>query len=279
MKLKFLISGIILMTLCGFIGAEEKVFLRWAETPDALKKQWAGRYEIKQFPDAPDGKFCIVSDNQSPVVSLSFIPVKPDKQYILSGNLKSLGKTPSIAHIGLIMFDKNKKQIDPLNANVVSATATELAVPAKKGDKTILIKDAKGWKISVIYGVAFNAMPDFSDLPNCDIVPGVLKIIPRGDVAEVQLNTPLNKDYPAGTKLREHQFGAGFYIYPAFNGGKVPEQWRNYSGTLGMAKPGESSHSLLRPGTAFVRIIVLPNYRQAKGAAMAVTDLKLIEKN
>lgn len=254
----------------GLIAEEELV--KWSADADALKKEWAGKVEYQEM----DGKLCGVIDNSSYIVSKNFIPVEPGKKYTLSGTFKSLGTKPSRVYYGFICYCKDKKTVETTHSNVVPDSAATLAAECNKGDKKIVIKANKAWKPN--YAAAFNAKDDFSDLPNREIVYKTVKITPQGEngeTMEVELSAPLTKSYPAGTPVRAHSPAYGTFIYTAICGSLVPAEWKTYTGTASIAEPGKMSYKLLRPGTAFVKIIILPNYGKKGDEKMVFTDLNL----
>ena len=236
----------------------------------ALKKEWNGKIKCETI----DGELCAVVDNKSTITSRKFTPVEAGKKYVLSGSFKSLGKAPSKVYYGFICYDKKKRQISSLHSNVVNGTATTLAEACKKGDKVLVIKANKKWRKGN-YAIAFNAKDDFSDLPNREILYKISKITPKGVNMEVQFSVPLNKVYPAGTKVRVHSASYGTYLYTTIVGEAMPKTWKTYSKSATLAKPGQMGRQYFRPGTAFVRILILPNYGKKKDEKIAFKDLTL----
>ena len=235
-----------------------------------VKKEWNGAIKCEKI----DGQICAVIDNKKHVTSKKFTPVKAGKKYILSGSFKSLGKAPSKVYYGFICYDKKKRQINSMHSNVIKGTATSLAKACKKGDKVLVVKANKKWKRGN-YAVAFNVKDDFSDLPNREVVYKISKVVPKGADIEVQLPKPLRKAYPAGTKVRLHNNSYGYYLYTAVVGNAMPKTWKSYNKSASLAKPGQMGWQYLRPGTAFVKVVILPNYSKKKDEKLAFKDLKL----
>ena len=236
----------------------------------ALKKEWNGAIKCEKI----DGKLCAVVDNNKTITSKKLTPVKAGKKYILSGSFKSLGKAKSKVYYGFICYDKKKRQINSMHSNVIKGTATSLAKACKKGDKVLVVKANKKWKKGN-YAIAFNAKDNFSDLPNREVVYKISKVVPKGADIEVQLPKPLRKAYPAGTKVRLHNNSYGYYLYTAVVGNAMPKTWKSYNKSASLAKPGQMGWQYLRPGTAYVRVVILPNYRKKKDEKLAFKDLKL----
>jgi len=254
--------------------AKKKVVKKGLSASDkalqALKKEWNGKIKCETI----DGKLCAVVDNRTYISSKKFTPVKAGKKYVLSGTFKSLGKAPSKVYYGFICYDKKKRKISTLHSNVILGTATTLAKACKKGDKILVIKANKKWKKGR-YAIAFNAKDDFSDLPNREIVYKITKVIPKGANMEVLLPAPLKKAYPAGTKVRKHTSSYGSYLYTTICAKKMPNSWKSYSASATLAKPGQMGWKFLRPGTAFVKVVILPNYGKKKDEKLAFKDLSL----
>lgn len=266
-KMFGIVAGVsALFMASGLIAGEE---IKWGEDAAALKKVWSGKIKYENI----DSKLCGVIDNKSSITSKKLVPVEAGKKYTLSGTFKSLGKVSSKVYYGFICYDKNKKQIVPQHSNVIIGSGTMLAQACKKGDKILVIKANKKWKKNHI--VAFDVKDDFSDLPNRKLAFKIAKIVPKGENMELELTAPVSKAYPAGTKLRAHTYACGYYIYTTICGPYIPNTWKTYSGTAVLAKPGQMSHQLLRPGTAFVRVVILPNYGKKKDEKLALKDLKL----
>ena len=253
---------------------------KWAENPDTLKKQWGGKYAVEKVPGAPGDAQCLVVDNINKLLLKKFIPVDPAKTYTLSGQFKSLGKVQSRVFFGFVTYDKNKKYIQTINSNVISGTYAELAAPAKAGDKSLTVKNAVNWKahrIPRFFRVAFNAKKDFSDLPNYDTSLGIKKVEKKDDVTVAELTGPLKKSYPAGTGVRVHHAGCGFYLYSVLANQKIPAEWKQYSKKVTVADSGQAGGQYFRQGTAFVQILILANFGQKKDAKLAITEIKLTD--
>ena len=159
----------------------------------------------------------------------------------------------------------------------IAKTDTVLTADVVKGAKQIKIKDGSNWKTGSVYCVAFNTKADLSDLPNNDLSRNNIKAIKKeGDVTVLTLVRAVNKNYKAGTAVREHR-AAGTFIYTAAANKTVPEIWTKFSGKIsGEHKAGATPGHKFRAGTKFVKIVLLANYRTPKGR-LAVDDLELKE--
>jgi len=264
-----IVAGVSALFMASGLIAGEETLLKWDADAASLKKTWNGKIK---YEDA-DGKLCGIVDDRSYITSKKIMPVEVGKKYILTGTFKSLGEAPSRVYYGFICYDKNKKSILTYHSNVILNSGTTLAQECKKGDKTLLIKANKNWAKNYI--IAFNAKDDFSDLPNREVIFKIVKVVPKGENMELELSKPVSKAYSAGTKVRAHTSACGSYIYTTLVGAPMPKDWKTYSKTATVGKPGQMGWQTLRPGTAFVRIIILPNYSKKKDEKLAFKDLTL----
>ena len=267
------ILGIVVGTAALFMAnglfAEDANLVTWGSDAKALEKEWNGKIKYEEV----DGKLCGVVDGRSYITSKQFIPIESGKKYILSGSFKSLGDELSRTYYGFITYDKNKREIRTYHSNTIPGTETTLAQECKEGDKTVVIKANKKWKAG--YAIAFNTKDDFSDLPNYETVYKITKVTPEGDNMQLELSSAVRKEYPADTKVRMHTATCGTYIYTTIIGSKIPKEWKNYSKSITLGKPGQMGWQFFRPGTAFVKILILPNYDKKKDEKMMFTDLSL----
>jgi hypothetical protein len=264
-----IVAGVSVFFMTSGLIAGEESLVKWDADASVLQKQWVGKIKYENL----DGKLCGVVDNKNGILSKKFIPIEAGKKYTLAGTFKSLGEAPSKVYYGFRCYDKKKRQVAHYYSNVILGSATTLAQECKKGDKTIIIKANKKWKKN--QAIAFNVKDDFSDLPNRDIIYKITKVTLQGGNMELQLSTPAKKEYSAETKVRMHSPSYGSYIYTTIVGAKMPKTWKTYSKSASLAKPGQMGWKFLRPGTAFVRIVILPNYNKKKDEKVAFTDLSL----
>ena len=199
--------------------------------------------------------------------SPGFIEVDTAKAYQLSAWLKSIGTAKSTCYIGLAMYTAKKRSIQRPYVTIQKGTLTELAVAVKAGDKVLKIKDCSKWNTKNIKRtqVAFGANKDYSDLPNFNVSNIAVKLRKKGKIYELTLRSPIKRDYPAGTKIRQHYAGGG-YQYCAASGKTAPDKWTKYNAVVkGLAKYGAPDKQFW-PGTKYVKILVIVNYRAKKGS-------------
>ncbi len=201
------------------------------------------------------------------VFSDKTFPVESGKKYKISGKFRAKpGAEPTALYFGYVPYDAKNVTVSSASVSCIPKTETELVKAAKIGDTVLSVKDASKWNMKANFGVvAFNVKPDFSDLPNMEIVAAVPgKIENKNGVWEVTLKTPLKKAYAEGTKIRQQTHGAT-YIYNGATGRKTSADWQSFSGIISShAKTGNPS-SQWWPGTKSARIMMYMNYG-AKGA-------------
>lgn len=187
------------------------------------------------------------------------IAIDPAKKYRISADVKAVSGTSGHIYLGFKPHDAKNRWIYPGSINAIAGTDTELAAPAKKGDKVIKVKNCAKWNAKTPYSrVAFNAKANYADLPNFDVPHSLAKngIVKKGNIWEVTMRRPLTKAYPAGTKVRQHTDSAT-YIYARVVGkiaaGKTVKMTAVVSKT---AKSGVTG-SMFWPGTKKAYILVM----------------------
>lgn len=204
-----------------------------------------------------------------------FIAVDPARRYRLSAEARSgddLGgqyQPGNQQYFGFASYDSDQHQITPFHVmKHASAVDTRLAATLNPGDTTIQVVDATGWanagaahqRALAWYGYANSdgyVYPDYTYTRNVKFNynqglwnAGAI----TGNV--ITLNAPWNgPKIEAGMAVRNATAG------PNLNyamGRSVPDQWTNY----GMDVTGTGvAPDQFRPGTAFIKPVVLTNYQ------------------
>ena len=143
-------------------------------------------------------------------------PYDPKKKYKLTCTVRLVSGSKGLAYLGLTPFDAAGKRIFSQTINALPKSFTTLAAAAEKGATTLSLTDGSKWDNKTPYGfVVFNADEKFADLPNFTGVPMVKESVTQKDGTwTVQLKKPLNKQYEAGTAVRQH-CASDFLIYGA----------------------------------------------------------------
>ena len=197
----------------------------------------AGKQSV--IKDSKDGFRITAGKGQVLFFSAKRMPVDLKKKYMVSCEYRLAPGAKSSDHfyVAPVCYDKNGKMLEVAPQYCIVGTDTVLAAAAKKGDKILKVKDGQKWQKN--WYAAFNTKKDYSDLPNTALVR-IGAIVKKGDVWEVELKTPLAKDYPAGTAVRNHRSGAT-YRYLLYT---VPKaEWQKTSKVFSGVKADHSTGS------------------------------------
>ncbi len=205
--------------------------------------------------------------------------IDPSKNYFLSAWMKYAepGSTQPNMYIGFIAYDKNGRLITSQSVHNFRDTLTVLTKPAKAGDSKIVIGNGANWKAANYACVAFNAdsTGQFKDLPNYDCSSlGISKVTRQGEHWVVELKTPLKKDYPVGTVVREHK---RWSYYNFVNGGKITNSWKRYYGNVQGISHNLPERGKWWPGTVSAQVVICVNIAK-NNAPIIINDIKLTAK-
>jgi hypothetical protein len=242
---------------------------------------WEGRVQVNTgIKRAGAGSFELFGAYTTSFIARKYLPVTPDKTYVLSAWLRSLSKAlPASANFGLRMYDKDKRPILIHHVAVCSNTATKLAAAAAAGATELVLVRPANFVAPEFSAVAFHAADDFSDLPNFDLSPEVTALAEDGARLRLTLKAPLAKDYPAGTPVRLHApWGAPCYWVAD---GWLDTDWKEFSATFrGEATNGIPLDQFWR-GTRYVRPFVwFGNYNRTPepGAKVLADEIRFTEQ-
>lgn len=256
------------MVVSGAVAAENLCKSGNGEDADVVRT-W-GRGVSQNTTDKHSGAASMETAIKGGVFSPEFIAIDPAKNYRLSGWFKLADKTkPSRALFGVRFYDASRKEILCTAILPEPGTAAQLAADARKGDTVLTVTGTWTVKSQFFYGIAFNVKDDLSDLPTPETM-FINKIEAKGTSTLVTVSEPLDKDYPAGTKVRQHRY----VDYPTVNFA-VAEDWMECS--LTFAGQG-TAYGQIWPGAKFVRIEVVPNLdRREDLVAMRFDDISFTE--
>lgn len=213
-------------------------------------------------------------------ISAKTFDIDPGKTYTLKLSVKDNltgkdSKDKPWVLFGFSVTNDKGVAISPPNVNIVAGTETVLAADAKKGTKTIQVKDASKWKTASYYYVCANAKADLSDLPNSTFAGvGIAKVEKKGEAWEITLVNAVPADFKEGTALRIH--AGGGYLY---TGGNLyaDNNWKVMTGSIkGMSKSGWANN-IWPKSTAKARVIILADWNNKK-AELQFKDLSLTVK-
>ena len=211
----------------------------------------------------------------------SYIAVEPSKSYVVSGMARS-GDDQGNQFIpdnrqffGFASYDSDRQLIRPWHVmKSDGAVDTALAEELKPGDSQIVLVDATGWanagpghqRSLAWYGYQNNDGDIYADYTYTrnvarDAANGLWDVGGiTGNV--ITLNNPWSgPTLPEGSSVRNATSGAS-YNYAALNNGAVPNEWETYSSAI---SGNGLERNQFRPGTAFIKPIILSNYQTATG--------------
>lgn len=250
------------------------------------------------------GAFAYTGHFLSSVESGEFMPVDPSKIYRLeccvmqdaiAGDWSAFANGERhLQYAGLTCYDVDKNLISSerhvrYRHNGIDSMTT-LNAPLSPGDTSISVVDASGWnetdspsyhRAITIFGYANSlghVYTDYSRIRQNDIFD-------LGDVNKttnvITLNKPLptsmgnpndvNGQWPVGTRIANGSSGSS-YKFSLFVGTVVPDVdiWYRFSNYMGgVDRSGKDVASNFAPGTAFVKIIWLPNFSNRSGGTVS----------
>jgi hypothetical protein len=265
---KFRNSLVIAMVLwTGALSAEEM----------GLLNHDADKWVPKELTNVMEDNIkCIKTVDAPYLIFKEVFPVEVNKNYVLSGEFKSIGKPGAICHLGISCLDENNNPLPPRYVNQWPGTDTELVEPCTYDDKILKIKDGEKWKAGDYFCVAFNTDPLASDLPNRNISRGwgIVKVEKKDSIWEITLKDSCGKDFPEGTKVREHRDSHPYnYVAGSLTG---TDQWQSFTGKItGISRYCE--HNAFRPGTKFVQVRFILNYNKIEDCVMLFKNIKFEE--
>jgi len=257
-------------------------------------------------PNLP-GAFAFSGYYQANQVSSEFIAVDPSQVYRLrsaiyqdaaAGDFSAYTKGDlHLQYMGIDCYDVDGNQIKASHhmryKHAGQDSLTELTAPLAPGDTVVQVADASGWNEAstlsfnrgvAIYGYrnSFNFQYDYytrltgSDLFDLGGVDKTAHQITLNAPFPASLGNPNDPSgiWPVGTRLANSS-SSGTYKYAFFAGVTVPQtqQWfqaQNYIG--GVDTSGTHNGQNFPPGTAYVRIVWLPNYTNRAGGYSTYPD-------
>lgn len=224
---------------------------------------------------------CIEIKGAYTFLSSDYIPVTPEDTYELFVRLKSCGTTLSNSYVGVGCYDANKNLISVSNSYNISSCRTTLATAINNGDTTVTLTSGTGWSNDQP-GVVLH----YKELGIFDKLNYNNYETPRIRVPYLSIsgNVLTLKDpwsggtIPAGTKVSRCSSGSTF-SYALKAGGSTPNTWTNYTATMTGYTNGDYSENKFRPGTKYVRFLILANYQQTASEVMRVTNMRIVNKS
>ena len=232
----------------------------------ALSVWWASGYaeEAAEFPAASasplgNGEYRLEKYGSRAVGKM--FPVDTGKSWLIEGEFRA--DRPTVLSFGLELFDASRKYIQPFSFTEIPGTATELAAPARQGDRVLKLKDASRWQEN-IYKLA---------VPRTDRGMAALdisKLKKHDGVFELTLAQKLPFDLPSGTAVSQHGGLPPFHLV-----WRRPVPGGTYLRFRQLIRSGEGfSFDCYRfwPGTRFARVFITA----AKGATVTFRNIRCV---
>ena len=235
------------------------------------------------------------------VLSSEFLPVSPDKTYEMSAWIKEVSTSaPRVLYAGLALYDIDGNQIISKQFLRSLASDTTLAVPLNVGDTTVTVANAvSGWA----NGSAYRNLQIFGyknaggTLYDRDVNPYTRYVMINawnvdGDIntgtGVITLNAPLAAGngnpaggaWPVGTKVSHGSDGSDYSYCMASNLTLTTGSWIYTAGRIsGINLTGGGNSYKFFPGTARVKIVLLPNYNAANTNVTLINSVRFTPLN
>ncbi|OQA85726.1 MAG: hypothetical protein BWY31_01756 [Lentisphaerae bacterium ADurb.Bin242] len=208
--------------------------------------------------EAKDGAL-LFSGDHGMIASTRIFRIDPSRTYRLSGSFRQEGAAKVKMTLALRVYDRDRIEIKADAVSPVPGTDTKLSADCCAADKFVIVENGSAIRRG---SLAFHTEPDFSDLPNRRLIPGIQTGTKLDDGKwRIEFRQPVGVNLPAGTAVRAH-YG---YLYQMTGGQfNITENWTEHSGTVsGMAKSGRGG-SQWRPGAAYAQVILVKEGKNAK---------------
>ena len=231
-------------------------------------------------------------------LSSDFIPVDPNKKYLISVDLKS-SNTEARYYAGIAEFDVDKGLISGENISYIPNTLTQLSQDLNTGDKVIHFADLTNWNddTSTRYyqrGFIFWNYKDSTGYEYPELTYSKNKytsnnpaLYEDGVVDKTNNTITLTSDsgwtgpaIPSGTKVSQSSSsGGGTYKYSVLSYSPITTQWQKYMSpvTTGYTINGSDSYSTYKNQTKFVRFMILDNYNGISDTTSYIKSISIKE--
>lgn len=206
------------------------------------------------------------------------IPVDVSKTYRLTAWAKCNPTVNSNHYIGVSEYDCDGNQITSVMHMYVATSLSTLTQDLNPGDTVVHLDNVTGWATSGTQNYQRTLI--FWDYKNAAGYLYPVKTYSRnvtaydmwadGSIDTVGKTITLRAPWSgakkvAGTQLSQGSAGTT-YKYIACNAVNVPTTWTNYTGTIGgVDNTGNNDSTKFAQGTAYVKIVILPNWTALGG--------------
>ena len=228
--------------------------------------------------------------------SSEFVPVDTGQEYEISLWAKTFSRGSdgnlSRGHMGFACYDKNKSFIDLRNCGGLGNT--RLSRELRPGDQYAYFESNSGWYSGTFEEVSANRAyyrwvlffppdhPDYSQewfytrinpvayqemiqMPEGDWRVTLSSYRSSGTLVDAPVGMPdIGYPLPAGTPVSRGAAG-GSYNY-ALGTGPYPEEWKQFKTTIPANTEVRNSDRRFRPGTKYIKFLILGNYYARSGS-------------
>ena len=207
------------------------------------------------------------------------VAIDPAKKYTFKYTIVNNSDKTVTVYGGVDFYDANKKAHPAFCWQANPATVTELAADAKAGDTELKVKSATQWATHASTCIFRDAKKDSSDMPSPvanKVAESVKKVTKDGDIYILSLRSPLKKDIPAGTSIRQHFLSGYYYLNGAAPTRVAPKQSRTVISTISnyAPVPGRYNQKNWPAGSKEFIFLFLSDYTDVK-ADVTIKDASI----
>lgn len=272
---KLVMTMAMVMTI-AMVSAQENL-IKNGDAGEGIKG-WKG---ITKVVDGGKSEQCFEVDNMQMVTYIPMISIDPKASYNLSASFKSGNSKVNNVCLGLRFFDQKGRFIPASAVTPVKDSETVMTKAAKKGEKTVFVKDASAWmplvkikRAQIVFEVDDSGA--YNDLPNNSFIY-VDAIEKDGEGYKLTLQKPLPKEMPVNTKVRCHSQLAHYMYAVRFK--KNLKEWTTFGGDIKSEIASGSPANAIWRGAKFARVVILANWGQRNAGEVLLIDDVALTKN
>ena len=244
----------------------------WGQVYDLNRPEY---WKSKQITAAASDRgtvFTIRGEAWPTAGGFDLMEIDPARTYVFSAEIRTAAGKPGLAELGFWLFDANRQPIRYVQIGGIPATDTVLAEPCSKGDRRIKVQSAGKFRRgggSIAFDVKAGIRQE--PWPESDLVSGIGKISRSGSCDIVELKNPVQKDYPAGTRIRQFQQASHFHCWR----GRPSAEWTPVSGRIAGISADHAEKGKWWPTARFFRIRIAANIAAGKDSVTEIRNIRL----
>ena len=247
---------------------------------------YSSNYNLTAFGTYLDGYLTRTSNTSATLMSTDFIPIDPNKTYVIGMDLKS-SNTTATYYIGFSSYDVSKNSIDQYQVGYVNNTLTYLTQDLTSTDTVIHVNSLANWNVSTTAAYRGIIVWNYSDetgylYPSSTYSRNVYSGL-YSDAATavdktnnlISLSSAWGKaTLPAGTYISQRNSTTGTYNYNVLSNKKVTTDWVTYSANV--TGTGRTNNTF-RSGTKYIKLMVLDNNNKTSGTTSYFKNIYIRE--